>query len=154
MSIDNTWRRCSACKKPIAFGATYQVCSVSTCNRKRTGLIFCSIACWDSHLPTANHREAWAVEKSAPQAGQDDSGTRRRVARQPPSATASTGADEDIQVIASRVKDYIRRQSGLNTSDRVMAPLSKIVCRICDDAIEQARAEGRKTVLDRDIPEV
>jgi hypothetical protein len=60
------WRECSICKKPIAYRANYQVCSVSTCNRKRTGLVFCSVDCWDAHLPDARHREAWAVEETAP----------------------------------------------------------------------------------------
>jgi len=60
------WRRCSACKSDIALGAIYWVCSVSTCNRKRTGLVFCNVDCWEIHLPTERHREAWAVEKRAP----------------------------------------------------------------------------------------
>jgi len=133
-------------------GAIYQVCSVSTCNRKRTGLVFCSVACWDSHLPTANHREAWAIEKRAPRAGQvETTGQRRVVApRRTPPASPSTA--NEILVISSRVKDYIRRQTGLNTSDRVLEPLSAIIRQICDDAAQQARDEGRKTVLDRDIP--
>jgi hypothetical protein len=60
------WKPCNVCKQPIALGATYWVCSVSTCNRKRTGLSFCSVSCWDAHLPFANHRESWAVEETAP----------------------------------------------------------------------------------------
>jgi histone H3/H4 len=35
----------------------------------------------------------------------------------------------------------------------VLEPLSEIVRRACDRAIENARSEGRKTVLDRDIPD-
>ena len=66
MSDITSWRRCSACKTPIALGAIHQVCSVSTCNRPRTGLVFCSVSCWEVHLPDANHREAWAVERRAP----------------------------------------------------------------------------------------
>jgi len=62
----NDWRRCSACKEPIAFGALYYVCSVSTCNRARTGLVFCDVSCWDVHLPVARHRKAWAEERTAP----------------------------------------------------------------------------------------
>src|SRR3954466_11380102 len=62
----NTWRRCNSCKKPIFFGATYWVCNVSTCNRKRTGLAFCDVACWDAHVPMMNHRESWAEERQAP----------------------------------------------------------------------------------------
>ncbi len=66
MEAENRWRRCSACKQPIEFGATYWVCNVSTCNRKRTALAFCSVSCWDVHLPSANHRKTWAVERIAP----------------------------------------------------------------------------------------
>lgn len=145
------WRRCSACKKPIAQGAVYQECSVSTCNRPRTGLVFCSLACWDSHLPTANHREAWAIERRAPLAGQEqDEPARRRMVR--PDAAEAPVDDADVLVITSRLKDYIRRKSGMNTSDRVLAPLSDLVRIICDEAIDNARAEGRKTVMDRDLP--
>jgi hypothetical protein len=65
---DSVWRTCSNCKKPIHHGQLYQVCSVSTCNRKRSSLVFCSVDCWDAHLPDANHRQAWAVEERAPRA--------------------------------------------------------------------------------------
>ena len=66
MSDDKGWRRCSACKNFIERGAIYWVCNVSTCNRKRTGLVFCSVTCWEVHLPEANHRESWAEERTAP----------------------------------------------------------------------------------------
>jgi len=70
MSTDpSVWRRCSTCKSDIGFGKKHFVCSVSTCNRKRTGLAFCSVECWDAHLPTARHRDAWAVEKVSPRQG-------------------------------------------------------------------------------------
>ena len=63
---ESIWRECSNCKKPIRHGQEYHVCSVSTCNRKRNSLVFCSIDCWDAHLPDANHRRAWAVVETAP----------------------------------------------------------------------------------------
>ncbi|MDW7709620.1 MAG: hypothetical protein SCH98_04035 [Deferrisomatales bacterium] len=63
------WRRCSVCKTGIDFGTSHWVCNVSTCNRKRTGLVFCSVSCWDAHLPVARHREAWAVERVSPRQG-------------------------------------------------------------------------------------
>jgi hypothetical protein len=65
---ESIWRECSNCKKPIRHGQKYLVCSVSTCNRKRNSLVFCTIGCWDAHLPDANHRQAWAVEETAPRA--------------------------------------------------------------------------------------
>ena len=60
------WSHCSVCKRPIPFGAIYYRCSVSTCNRKRRTLVFCSMDCWDAHLPDANHRSPYAIEENAP----------------------------------------------------------------------------------------
>jgi hypothetical protein len=61
-----TWLKCSACKNPISFGANHWVCSVSTCNRSRTRLVFCTVSCWDSHVAILRHRDAWAVDAKAP----------------------------------------------------------------------------------------
>ena len=61
-----TWLLCSACRTPITFGSRYYQCSVSTCNRTRMRLVFCSVACWDSHVATLRHREAWAEDRIAP----------------------------------------------------------------------------------------
>jgi hypothetical protein len=60
------WKKCNSCKKEIAYKAIYWVCNVSTCNRKRTGLCFCTVSCWDAHVPGMNHRESWAEERRAP----------------------------------------------------------------------------------------
>jgi hypothetical protein len=60
------WRPCSSCKKPIKYSSRFYECSVSTCNRKRTGYVFCSVGCWERHLPGARHRDAGAVEKQSP----------------------------------------------------------------------------------------
>jgi len=61
-----TWLKCSACRSDIEFGSKYFQCSVSTCNRARTRLVFCSVPCWDSHVATLRHRDAWAEDKIAP----------------------------------------------------------------------------------------
>jgi hypothetical protein len=153
------WRRCSACKTSIALGAIHQVCSVSTCNRPRTGLVFCSVSCWEVHLPDANHREAWAVERRAPTSLDPDAtapaaGGQRRIVRPAAAAPAKPAAPEEVLIIASRLKDYVRARAGYNTSDRVLEPLSEIVRRVCDQAIENARRDGRMTLLDRDIPDL
>ncbi len=156
----NQWRRCSACKGPIEIGATYWTCNVSTCNRKRTALVFCSVSCWEVHLPVANHREAWAVEQTAVHSADDRSSGAHSSARKPRRIIARPAAREpkdtaptQILIVASRLKDYIRARSDFNTSDNVLAPLSDIVRRVCDEAILNARREGRRTVLDRDVPE-
>jgi hypothetical protein len=151
-----TWRRCSACKSPIGFGAVYWTCNVSTCNRKRTGLVFCTVTCWEVHLPGANHREAWAVEQRAPRTPEEAlepsaAPARRRIVRDS-APGARSGAPREVLIVASRLKDYVRAVSGLNTSDGVLDPLSEIVRRVCDDAIRNATREGRRTLLERDVP--
>ena len=50
------------------------------------------------------------------------------------------------------MKEYIRWKSGFNTSDRAAVPLSEIVRKACDEAIQTAERDERKTVLDRDVP--
>ena len=173
------WRRCSACKKDIALSAVYWVCSVSTCNRARTALVFCTVDCWEIHLPTERHREAWAVEARAPKVPDPSEGVVRMrttsghgpVAGVGPapkstpgpgkpsvSRSPSAGADEeksspsDILVVASKLKQYIREGSGFNTSDRVMLVLSDVLRKLCDEAIRGARRAGRDIVVDRDLP--
>ena len=144
------WRRCSACKSDIALGDVYWVCSVSTCNRKRTALVFCNVDCWEIHLPTERHREAWAVEERAPAEPDPPEGTPRK--RKPGGhASGSSGAGE-ILIVASRLKAYIRKNAGYNTSDSVLPVLSDAIRKICDEAIGNARRAERETVLDRDVP--
>ena len=64
------WKRCSTCKKELGFTATYWACNVSTCNRARTALVFCSVPCWDAHVPMLRHRDAWAEERRSPTAAE------------------------------------------------------------------------------------
>jgi histone H3/H4 len=61
-----TWLKCTECKTDIPFGGRHYVCSVSTCKRSKMRLVFCSATCWDSHLSTVRHRDAWAEEAIAP----------------------------------------------------------------------------------------
>jgi hypothetical protein len=63
------WTRCNICKKPIALGALWYRCSVSTCNKKRLALHFCSPDCWDAHVPDANHKSPLCIEERAPARG-------------------------------------------------------------------------------------
>jgi histone H3/H4 len=58
----------------------------------------------------------------------------------------------DVLVVASKVKSYIKDKSQMNTSGSVPEELSKRVAALLDKAIENAKADGRKTVMDRDIP--
>lgn len=57
---------CATCRKLIALGATAYRCSVASCNAGRMKLRFCSVACWEKHVPTARHRKAsWIAEDRA-----------------------------------------------------------------------------------------
>lgn len=167
MSEDVTsWKRCSTCKKPLAFGAGYWTCNVSTCNRGNTALAFCSVDCWDAHVPLLRHRDAWAEEQRGPskqewerkqrEAQEAAARASERAARPvaPPAAPRVGSAEappQEVLVIASRMKAYIRARSGMNTSDAVMEILSDRLRALADDAIERARGAGRLTVLDRDV---
>jgi histone H3/H4 len=57
----------------------------------------------------------------------------------------------EVLVVASKVKGYIRAQSGFNTSSAVLAVLSDRIRQLCNQAVERAKSEGRKTVMDRDF---
>ncbi len=57
----------------------------------------------------------------------------------------------EVLVVASKVKALIKKQSEMNTSANVMDALSKIVEREVAKAIERAKADKRKTVMDRDF---
>jgi len=191
------FRLCSSCRRPLDFGARYYVCSVSTCNRVKMPLTFCSLPCFEAHVPTLRHREAWAEERRAPtfeawQAEQQTRPSSNQVSNQEqerleradsnrgpglnahaPSVERPTAAaaerkpavskeltmsnevpneiPREVLVVISKVKSYIRAKSGMNTSDAVTEALSELVRSTCDQAVERAKSEGRKTVMARDI---
>ncbi|MCP4039469.1 MAG: hypothetical protein GY944_01040 [bacterium] len=57
----------------------------------------------------------------------------------------------EVLVVASKVKGYIKEKGDMKTSASVLDALSDRIRRMCEEAIENARSDGRKTVLDRDI---
>ena len=177
--MSGEWKRCSSCKKGLAFGQTYYACSVSTCNRKRTGLFFCSVECWEVHLPMARHREAWAVEETAPtreawlaSEGAKSTGPNKSTA--PPAANSapqrrsappgptvrrrvvadggsSSDVPKEVLVVVSRFKAYVKARHNMNTSDGVFDLISEELRRLADKASDYARMDGRKTLLERDF---
>ncbi len=163
MEESSIWRKCSVCKKAIGFKSKYFLCSVSTCNGQRTGYVFCSVACFEVHLPGARHRDAGAIEKVSPteaeakaQLAAESSATtaaapKRVMATTSSPASLKPNVPREVLVVVSKVKDYIRARSEMNTSDSIMPLLSELIRQACDDAIDSAREEGRKTVLDRDF---
>jgi hypothetical protein len=163
-------------------------------------LVFCSVSCWDSHVATLRHRDAWAVEERAPSraewlAARGDAAPagspahrteaptaplRHVVGAPPPRAPValstsvaassspssaprptvfpapvlSNAFERDVLIVVSKLKKYIKDRSGMNTSDAVADMLGDHVRLICDQAIHAAAQDGRKTVLDRDVPQI
>ena len=60
-------------------------------------------------------------------------------------------SDQEVLVVASKVKKYIRDSGDMKTSGTVLTALSERLRSMCDQAIQNARSDGRKTVLDRDF---
>jgi len=54
-------------------------------------------------------------------------------------------------VVVSKVKAYVKKHGEMSTSASVMDVLTKIVEEKCKHAIENARKDKRKTVMDRDF---
>jgi histone H3/H4 len=57
----------------------------------------------------------------------------------------------EVLIVVSKLKAYIKARGDMNTAGNVMDVLSEIVRQHCNDAIDRARADGRKTVMDRDF---
>lgn len=60
-------------------------------------------------------------------------------------------SDNEVLVVVSKLKNHIRSSSGMNTAANVGPAISAIIRRMCAEAAEKARADGRKTVMDRDF---
>jgi hypothetical protein len=67
--------------------------------------------------------------------------------------TSGAGGEgqKETLVVASKLKAYIKAQSGMNTSAAVIDVISDKIRRLCDQAIAHAQQDGRKTVMDRDF---
>jgi histone H3/H4 len=57
----------------------------------------------------------------------------------------------DVLVVTSKVKKYIKEKGQMNTSAETVDVLSKAIEQLCLKGIEAAKADGRKTVMARDI---
>ncbi len=60
-------------------------------------------------------------------------------------------AEKETLVIASKVKAYIKEVADLKCSATVIDVLSDKVRALCDAAIEKAKADSRKTLMDKDF---
>ena len=115
-------------------------------------------------MPQARHRDAWAVEKKAPtwaqfqaeaqseshfaKEGTPTGGVRRMI---PSTPAPTTNMAAEVLVVVSKMKQYVKERADMNTSGDVADILSDLIRRSCDEAIDRARAEGRKTLMARDF---
>ena len=156
---ENNWRNCIVCKKGINYSTKYYKCSVSSCDKKRAPAQFCSVDCWDVHRSIMNHRSAGAEEYQSPTkeawlAVQANEPKVRHVSANSNSqerTQLSEANNEEILVVVSKLKNYVKERSGLNTSSDVMPELSRIIRETCDKAIENANKSERKTLMARDF---
>lgn len=143
------WRKCGSCKKEIGFNTIYQSCSVSSCSK----FVFCSVECWDMHNPVMNHKSAWAEENRSPMKSEG----KRIIITQPISGQTKNNTfenqsiSEEILIVASKLKNYVKVKYDMNTSANVMEILSDKIRSITDQAVARAKIDGRKTLMDRDF---
>ncbi len=57
----------------------------------------------------------------------------------------------DVLVVTSKVKKFIKEKGDMNTSAETIDVLSKAMELLCQKGVESAKADGRKTVMARDI---
>jgi histone H3/H4 len=126
-------------------------------------MFFCSVSCWDAHVPMMRHRDAWAEKAVAPSRESylaelaaeeeeeaskmaDEAEKGRRIV-----GLSDDGLPKDVLIVVSKLKAYVKARSGMSTSDGAMDVLSAHLRKVCDEAIRHAATAGRKTVMDRDF---
>ncbi len=60
-------------------------------------------------------------------------------------------SEKEVLVVVSKLKNYVRSTYGMSTSGNVASVLSNSVRQMCAQAVERAKADGRKTLMDRDF---
>lgn len=60
-------------------------------------------------------------------------------------------SESEVLIVVSKLKNYIKETSGLSTAGTVPEVLTSAIKDLCHQAIENAKKDGRKTVMDRDF---
>ncbi len=58
---------------------------------------------------------------------------------------------KEVKVVTSKLKKYIRSSAGMSTSANVAPALYDTIRNLCDQAVDNAKADKHKTVMDRDF---
>mgnify|MGYP003691498719 CR=1 FL=1 len=157
----NYWRKCIACKKEINFSTKYYKCSVTSCDKKRSPAQFCTVDCWDVHRSIMSHKSAGADEYHSPTKDKwlqeiSNAPKVRLVSKKSTSTPTASSLDyktenEEILVVVSKLKAFVKESTGLNTSADVMPALSDIIRKSCLNAAKSAEQSERKTLMARDF---
>ncbi len=104
------------------------------------------------------HKSAYAEEEMAPTTSNEEKPRRRIVVGKSSSSSGSNSESSDLPmdtlIVVSKLKAYVKAKSDFNTSGDVADELSKFVRLMVNEAIEEARAEGRKTLMARDFSKI
>jgi histone H3/H4 len=65
-------------------------------------------------------------------------------------AMAACGESQEMLIVGTKVKNYIRSKGVMSSAD-VLDALNMAVYKLLDKAVERAQANGRKTVQGRDV---
>jgi len=99
-----------------------------------------------------NHKNSWAEERVSPR--QKDALEASEAPRRVIITTKAVMKEsQEVLIVASKLKQYIKDKFDMNTSASVMDVLSNNVRRMTDRAAERAQSEGRKTIMDKDFCE-
>ena len=79
-----------------------------------------------------------------PTGGGDSDELRERLMRQ--MKGKAQPVEKEVLVVASKLKKYIKDRADMNCAGDVMDALSDLVRIHANDAVDRARADGRKTV--------
>lgn len=159
MENQNFWRKCITCKNEIKFSTKYFKCSVTSCDKKRSPAQFCSVDCWDVHRSIMSHKSAGADEYHSPSQAKWLESQKEREGIEPKvrivsnrvSSSSSVVDTDEILVVVSKLKSFVKESSGLNTSADVFPVLSDLIRKACLDASRNSHADERKTLMARDF---
>lgn len=70
---------------------------------------------------------------------------------QTPVARSVPASEDDVLIVVSKLKLFIKNRADMNTAGDVADWLSDKVRGLCTDAVRRAREDGRKTVMAKDF---
>jgi histone H3/H4 len=59
--------------------------------------------------------------------------------------------ENEVLAVTSKLKIYVKEKHQLNTAGNVPEKVSELIRKVVDAAAERAKADGRKTLMDRDF---